>query len=238
MANRIVLIEHDHTPGDDRASAHLSARGFDLDWRYPFAGDELAGPDEGVAGTILYGGAFCAPETDKYPFMADEARWVERCMAKGIPVLGFCLGGQTIAHVLGAYVGPPDVECHEFGFYPLVVTEAGERYIPDGLVVTQAHFHGFDLPVGSELLAKSELFPHQAFKYGETTLGFQFHPECHLDMFRRWQAQDWGHWGKPGCQTREEQDRQGEQHDARQGEWLRRFLDDLFGLPVAGSRVA
>lgn len=234
MTDRIVLVEHARTPGDDRASRHLASKGFELDWRYPFDGDVLEPPDDNVAGAVLYGGMFCAPETDKYPFMADEARWIEHCMAKNIPVLGLCLGAQTIAHVLGAHVGPPEVERHEFGYYPLRVTETGKAYIPDGLVVTQAHFHGFDLPGGAELLARSELFPHQAFKYGEKTFGFQFHPECHRDMFRRWQAEDWGHWGKPGAQTREQQDSLALEHDDRQGAWFRGFLDDLFG--AADSR--
>lgn len=235
-SNRIVLVEHDHSPGDDRANTHLSAQGFDIERRYPFDGDVLGAPDDSIAGTVIYGGSFCAPDTDTHPFMADEARWVEQCMARDIPVLGICLGAQIIAHALGAYVGPPDVEVHEFGYYPLMTTEAGREIIPDGLVVTQAHFHGFDLPDGADLLARSELFPNQAFRYGETTFGFQSHPECHTGIFQRWQNEDWGHWGKPGAQTREQQDVLAKRHDATQGVWFHGFLDSLFGMTDVAMR--
>ena len=69
-------------------------------------------------------------------------------MAQHIPTLGICLGGGIVSHALGAAIGPPDHGLHEFGYYKLKVTAEGRAEIPDGMVVTQSHYHGFGLPDG------------------------------------------------------------------------------------------
>ena len=138
-------------------------------------------------------------------------------------------GAQSIAHVLGARCGPKQGEPHEFGYYPIRPTEAGKRFFPEELHVCQSHFHEFAIPDGAERLASSVVFPNQAMRYGATTFGFQFHPEVTRAGFRRWQDRDWAAFGKPGAQTRDEQDRLGSQHDPAQHDWFMRFLDRLFG---------
>lgn len=229
MTRRIVLIKHNNAPNDDRAAAHLAARGFELEWRYPYAGDRLGPPDEGVAGTVVYGGAQPVTELDRHPFLAEEARWMEACLKKGLPTLGICLGAQVLCHALGAKVGPHPEGKMEFGYYELFPTEEGRDLIPEGLHVTLMHYHGFDLPAGATLLARSALYPHQALRYGDKAYGFQFHPECTRTIFKRWQKEDWGQWTRPGVQPREEQDSLGELHDPRQHAWFTGFLDGLFG---------
>lgn len=231
MAKRVVLIKHEDSPGDDRAAAWLAGRGFDLDWWHPYAGDSLGEPDGDVAGTILYGGPHPVPESDRHPFMRDEARWIERCIRKDIPTLGICLGGQMIAHALGAEIRPePDGYC-EFGYYPLFPTVEGRSHFPEELYVAQSHFHEFMLPDGAVLLARSTLFPRQAFQYGDTTFAFQFHPECTIERFGRWQETEWAPWGVPGVQTRQQQDALAAEHDQAQHVWFCDFLKKLFGRP-------
>ncbi len=233
MARRVVLVQHGIEERDDRASTHLAALGYVLDWRYPFRDEALGEPDGSVAATLIYGGGEPSDahdwRTDRYPFIAEEARWIERCMAKGIPTIGFCLGGQVVAHALGAKIGAHPDGFHEFGYYPLEASAEAGGEIPDGLVVAQAHSHGFDLPDGARHLASSAAFPNQAFRHGTTTYGFQFHPEITVEGFRRWQDGDWAPWGKPGVQSREEQDRLAAEHDPGQHRWLTGLLDRLVG---------
>ena len=100
--------------------------------------------------------------------------------------------------------------------------------------VAQSHSHEFAIPDGAELLASTETFPNQAMRYGETTFGFQFHPEVTRTGLRRWQDADWAPWGKPGVQARDEQDRRAAAHDPAQRDWFVGFLDGLFGRPDAG----
>ena len=231
MAQRVVLITHHESAKDDRVSAHFASLGYALDWRRPFAGEELGEPDGSVAATVLYGGG--EPDdarnwhTDRFPWIAAETAWVKACMAKQIPTLGICLGGGMISHALGAAIGPPDHGLHEFGYYALNVTEAGLGVIPDGLIVTESHYHAFGLPDGAVLLAASEAYPTQAYRYGETTYALQFHPEVTPLGFRRWQDRDWAPWGKPGAQSREQQNALQAAHDPAQAEWIAGFIDRL-----------
>ncbi len=238
MAERVVLIRHGDDPVDDRVAAFCRDQGFLLDIRRPYKGDPLGEPDGTVAASVLYGGPFNVFETERHRFLRDEHCWAERCMARGIPLLGICQGAQSIAHVLGAPVGPRPGEPHEFGYYPVYATEAGKAVLPDRLHVTQAHFHGFDVPPGAELLAYSDLFPQQAFRYGERTFGFQFHPEVTLEGFRRWQEADWASYGKPGAQTKAQQDVLAPEHDPAQHRWFMGFLTDFLGERRAVPQAA
>lgn len=229
MTKRIVLVKHNNDPNDDRASQHLAARGFTLDWRYPYAGDRLPEETAEVAGTIVYGGGQPVPEVARYPFLADEARWMRRCVEAGVPTLGICLGAQVLAHAYGAKVGPHPEGQQEFGWYDLEPTNEGAAEIPAGLAVPQMHYHTFELPEGATLLASSRAYRNQAMQVAEKAFGFQFHPEQTAATFKRWQQKPWAPWGRPGVQTKEEQDRQAEAHDAGVGAWFTGFLDRLFG---------
>lgn len=231
MARKVVLIKHGDEPCDDRAGDHLWRLGYALDWRRPFKGDALGPPDGDIAGTIVYGGPFNISDTPKLPFMAEEMRWIEACMARDLPVLGICQGGQMVAHVLGAHVGPAAHGLHEFGYYPIEPTEAGRAHFPASLVVSQSHYHEFQIPETAQHLARSEMYENQAFSYGDKVFGFQFHPEVTRRGFRRWQDHDTAPYDKPGVQTRDEQDRLSEEHDPAQAAWFRAFLDELFGPP-------
>lgn len=95
--------------------------------------------------------------------------------------------------------------------------------------MTQVHFHTFAIPKGAVHLASSPLYPNQALRHGERTYGFQFHPVCTIEGFRRWQSNAWAPYGKPGVQTKAEQDPLMAEHDARQADWFYGFLRNLFG---------
>lgn len=232
MTKKILHIKHNHAPNTDRAATHLAARGLAMEWRNPFAGEPLPADAEGLAGLIVHGGPQPVPETDRYPFLRDEMRLIGRCLKADVPVLGICLGAQLLAHELGAAVGPHPRGFHEFGYYELFPTEAGRSDLPAGLHVVQSHFHEFGLPAGATLLARSELYPRQAFRYGGNAYGFQFHAEVTKDIFRRWQQENWATYGKPGVPTKEQQDRDMAAHDDAQHAWFTGFLDRLFDPPA------
>ncbi len=229
----IVFVDHHENAMDDRAWICLGAMGFDRRLVCPFRGEALGDPGPEVAGTVIYGGAQSVNEQDRFPFLGDEIRWIERCLDRGLPVLGLCLGGQLLARVLGAQVGSrASGEC-EFGYYPLTPTAAGRGWLPDGMHVTQAHYEEFDIPAGAVHLASGERFAHQAFRYGENAFGLQFHPEISRHIFRRWQAAEWAMFGVPGAQEKHEQDRLMEQHDDAQGRWFHGLLESLFPITAA-----
>lgn len=225
---RVVLVSHGDDPPDDRVHTFLVSNGFEPVIRRPFAGETLDTPDGSIAGAVVYGGKYEVYETGKFPFLNDEYRFIDQCMKRGVPLLGICQGAQQIAFHLGATVGPLDGDWSEFGYYRIDPTEAGRDFLPAPIYVSQSHWHTFGIPDGAERLAGSDLFPNQAFRHGPRTYGLQFHSEVTIEGFRRWQRAPWAPYGKPGTQTRTEQDALMHQHDAAQAEWFYGFLGGLF----------
>ena len=108
-------------------------------------------------------------------------------MAKSIPTLGICLGSQLIAKAAGASVYKGSRK--EIGWYPVALTADGINDVFKGLQknITVFQWHGdtYDLPKNGVTLAKSELYPVQAFRVGNA-VGIQFHLEVSRDMVMDW----------------------------------------------------
>ncbi len=232
---RIVFIRHNDEPGDDRVTRFFEDKGVDPDIRMPFRGDKLGDVDGSVAASVVFGGPFNVFEEYRFPFLHEENRWIELCLKHGVPILGICQGAQSMARVLGAKVGPKASGVHEFGYYGLKATPEGRGIFPERLIVCQSHSHGFEVPVGAKRLAGSELFENQAFSYGPQALALQFHAEVTPDGFRRWQQASWAPYGKPGAQTREEQDARMEKYDVDQATWFQSLLQQFFGAALANG---
>ncbi len=232
MTRRIVLVTHAAPARDDTAWRHLAARGFEVAWTTPALGGTLPEPGEAYAGAIIYGGPQPATETARYPYLKDEMDWIGRWLASSKPFLGICLGAQLLAHRLGARVGPHADGLHEFGFYPLLPTAAGRALFGDGLRVMQSHDHGFDLPRGARLLAASEAYPHQAFSWGKSAFGFQFHPEATPEVIAGWHTKRPERFEAPGAHSRARQEAHLSRYGAPMAAWFEGFLDKLFGAPA------
>lgn len=235
MTRKIVIIEHHDELREDLASLHLQHQGFAVEWCQPFKGQSLSPPDDALAGAVILGGAPNVDQMDRSPFLYDEVRWIEQCLKLDIPTLGLCLGAQLIAHALGAKVAPHADGAEEFGFYEILPSADAPGFVPDGFLAAQYHGRGFEIPSGAVSLARGELFPNQAFRFGQKVVGTQFHPECTQAMWRRWQAFPEAPWDKPGAQSRDEQNRLAEATLARAGEWFIEFLDQLFPPTLSQS---
>ena len=229
MAGKMILVRHGDDPPDDRVVTYAVGAGYEPVLVHPFRGERLPETTAGVVGSVVYGGPYNVFEEHLHPFLHDEASWIRACMEDGVPLLGLCQGGQQIARVLGAEVGPYESPVHEFGYYPISPTPEGRDFLPETIPMTQAHFHTFAIPEGAVHLASSPAYPNQAFRMSERTYAFQFHPECTIEGFRRWQSTPWAAYGKPGAQTREEQDALMPEADRRQAAWFYGFLERLFG---------
>jgi GMP synthase (glutamine-hydrolysing) len=136
---RVVLVRHGDDPDDDRVVTYFRFHGIEPEICKPFKGERLGEVDSSVIGSVLYGGPFNVFEEDRHPFLHAENRWIEQCIARNVPLLGICQGGQSIARVLGAAVGPKPGEPHEFGYYEIRATESGRAYLPERLVVAESH---------------------------------------------------------------------------------------------------
>ncbi len=204
MCQRVLLVRHGDEPADDRIVTWLTQASYEIDSRKPFAGDLLGDPGDDLAGTVIYGGPFNVYETEKYPFLKEEYRWIDACLKADVPVLGLCQGAQQIAYHLGAWAGPRDHEIFEFGYYRIEPTNEAAGFMDAPMWATQAHYHTFDLPEGAVRLAGNENYENQAFRIGDKVYGFQFHPEVTIEGFRRWQKSKKDVYDRPGVQNRED----------------------------------
>jgi GMP synthase (glutamine-hydrolysing) len=158
----------------------LAQRGIPTRTIRAYAGDAVPSDLDGALGLVVMGGPQGVYEADRYPFLRNEMRLVERAIAAQKPVLGVCLGSQLLAAALGGEVRPGPSK--EIGWEKVTLTEAG---LKDPLwkgiesSFTALHWHGdvFTLPAGAVSLARSDRTEHQAFRYGPLAYGILFHLE-------------------------------------------------------------
>lgn len=156
-------------------------------------------PDAGDAETlVILGGYMSVNESGIYPFITKEVEMVKEFMGQGKKIFGVCLGAQIMAKALGAkvYAGPEK----EIGWYDIELLDEGLR---DPRITKLAihpragdfwkkfkvfHWHGetFDIPPGAQRIARSILYPNQAFRYGKNAYAFQFHIEVKKETIFEW----------------------------------------------------
>jgi GMP synthase-like glutamine amidotransferase len=117
------------------------------------------------------------------PGVAAERELLTRAVERDVPVLGLCYGGQVLAAVLGAEVGPAPVP--ELGWRVVETDDAS--VIPEGPWL-EWHFERFCTPPGATELARTADAP-QAFRLGPH-LGVQFHPEATVEIVAGWARAD------------------------------------------------
>ena len=169
----------------------------------PFAIIELGSgeiplPLEDFDTLVIMGGPMGVYEMDRYPHLRIESRLIREAINRGMKILGVCLGAQMVAYCLGSKVYQGHKE--EIGWHSIDLTGDG---LKDPVIRKLAihprvgdfwrkfkvfHWHGdtFDLPIGAVLLARSDLYKTQAFRYGDNVYGFQFHVEVTKDMLLEW----------------------------------------------------
>ncbi len=75
-----------------------------------------------ISGLVVMGGPMNVDQVDRFPFLAEEVRWLEQAVAANLPVLGVCLGSQLLAKSLGRRVYANRVK--EIGWYEIELLPA------------------------------------------------------------------------------------------------------------------
>ncbi|MFO1455753.1 MAG: gamma-glutamyl-gamma-aminobutyrate hydrolase family protein [Steroidobacteraceae bacterium] len=185
------LMVFQHVAAEPLGTLHQRIRARGLRIRFHnFHRHPEAQPDvDRYHGLVVLGGPQNVMDQHRHPHLGTELRAIESALRAGKPVLGVCLGAQLLAHVLGAPVRRH--VRHEIGWYALQATEAGRADAVLGRLgatATVFQWHGctYDLPSGAMQLARTTTCEQQAFRYGESAYGFQFHLEADAALIERW----------------------------------------------------
>ena len=138
---------------------------------------------------VAMGGPMSVNDEEELPWLRAEKAWIAEAVRAGTPFFGACLGVQLLAVSLGGEVRPGPAP--EVGLLPVFLTDAaagdpvfGE--LPRELRTLQWHGDTFSLPKGAVLLASSPAYPNQAFRWGRSAYGVQFHLELSREMAEEW----------------------------------------------------
>jgi len=227
-AKPVVIIRNEDPDPGGVALEELQREGFDVRMVDAHRGAALPSPTE-VAGIVVFGGAQHADDDDGHPYLRDERDLLHDASERGVPVFGICLGGQILALAKGAALRASPVI--EFGYTPIAPTADG-RSDPvlsvwePGDRVFHWHEDTFDVPAGATLLLEGEHVRNQAFRYGDSAWGLQFHPEVTADVIDGWLAvagDTAAKWGKTPERIREEGRLFLADEQKRAAEMFRRF---------------
>ena len=184
----VVIVQNDREVPPGTYGDYLDRRG--ISWQLvACCGGEALPPAEATGAAILLGGAMGVHETERFPFLVEEQRFIRDCVQLRVPLLGICLGGQLLAATLGGEVTAN--RWGERGTLPVQLTGAGRSDplfagISDPFTTFQWHNDSFAIPPEGVLLASSAACPHQAFRFAANAYGLQFHPEVTAAIVADW----------------------------------------------------
>lgn len=185
---RVLAIVHQRDAGPGVfAEAIRSAGGELVEWT-PAERPQPPADPFGYDAVLVLGGAMNVDEAERYGWIAEEQALLRELLAREVPLLGLCLGGQLLAAAAGAQ--PHRASRPEIGWHQVEVTPEGEDDPLLGPLAPQFeafqwHSYEFPLPPGAVHLARSEVCL-QACRLGEHAYAIQFHPEVSRSDALHW----------------------------------------------------
>lgn len=183
----VLVLQHMRSDGPAYLGEWLRAQGLAFEVFDSSAGQAYPARIADWGALAVLGGEMSA--NDPLPSLRDAERLILDAMARDVPVIGHCLGGQLMARALGARVQRSPAP--EIGWQPVQVhrTALAQSWFGavDEAVVFQWHQEAFELPPLAQPLAWSAACSQQAFTIGPH-LALQFHVEIDAAKLAAWSA--------------------------------------------------
>ena len=180
MAKKIVVFQHNPWEGPGTHLLNASSR-HDLKIKIINVWKEDIPEVTSYDAIIVLGGGPNVDQEAIFPFLVEEKAAIQKAVANNQPYLGFCLGHQLLAHVMGAKVGPNHQS--SIGFIQGFLTHEGKSHplfegIPPNITLFKWHGQAVHEPLPSfmNILATSAECQIEAISLEERPyiVGLQF----------------------------------------------------------------
>lgn len=186
MKKEILIFRHFRTEGPGYLAEFLDRHGLKHRTVHIDAGDPVPESIADSPGLVFMGGPMSV--NDHLPWIPKVLNLIRAAVARDVPVLGHCLGGQLMSKALGARVTRHRVK--EIGWGPVQQVESAEtekwlNSLPPRFEAFHWHGETFTLPPGATHILRSRHCRNQAYVIGNS-LALQCHIEMTPDMVRTW----------------------------------------------------
>jgi len=181
----IAIFRHTPSEGPGYLTEFLDVRSLPWQLIRIDAGELVPTDASQFSGLVFMGGPMSV--NDLLPWIGPVLELIRDAVARDIPVLGHCLGGQLMTRALGGVVTKNPVK--EIGWGEVSVDDNAEAraWFGDVKRATVFHWHGetFSQPAGATHLLSSKHCANQAYALGKH-LALQCHVEMTEAMIREW----------------------------------------------------
>lgn len=228
----VAIFRHSPGEGPGYFATFLDAHSVPWQLFKIDANEAVPASPDAFSGLCFMGGPMSV--NDDLPWLPPIFELIRSAVAKDIPVIGHCLGGQLMSKALGGTVGRNPVK--EIGWGEVAATDAAADWLGDIRNFAAFHWHGetFSLPAGAVRILSSRYCENQAFALGPH-LGMQCHVEMTEAMIRLWNRQwaDESAKASESVQTPEQMYEGLEERIAA----MRRAADRLYTKWIGGLRA-
>ena len=194
----VLIVQHEPDVSPGRLAGLLPGAQVLRMWEDPaalrpvLASIAEGGADARPEGIVVLGGRKSAYSREEWPWLGDVEELMRLAIARGVRLLGICLGAQLLAVANGGEVEVGAPAGPEYGVTPLSWSPAA---LEDPLGAALSRFgvvfedHGdavSRVPEGARVWARSAKYP-QVIRLG-CALGVQFHPEVDRGLAASWNA--------------------------------------------------
>ena len=185
----IAILEYDLDNGPACFAEFLRHRNFPYEHLRIDRGEPVPTSIVPFSGLCLMGGS--PSVNDHLPWIGPVLMLTREALAKGVPVIGHCFGGQLLSKALdGAITASPEPEIG-WGDCQVEDNEHARIWFGDAkeFPAYQWHFESFSIPDNATRVLRAVNCPNQAFVLGPH-IGFQPHIEVDEHVIRLWAEKD------------------------------------------------
>ncbi|MDZ7655452.1 MAG: type 1 glutamine amidotransferase [Sulfurimicrobium sp.] len=183
----VAIFRHAQSEGPGYFATFLNEKS--IPWRLIRIDEGAPLPEDvhAFSGLVFMGGPMSV--NDDLPWIAPALDLIRQAVARDVPVLGHCLGGQLMAKALGGVVTRNPVKEIGWGEVKVASNPVAEAWFGGIKAFEAFHWHGetFSIPPDASIVLRNAHCAHQGFAQGKH-LALQCHVEMTEEMVKEWCA--------------------------------------------------